>query len=272
MEPPSRPMGLLWLVALAATACFGALGLPAGDAPVGAGRLAPGRSAALAAIAVMCGVLLAVGWSLYAAWLTPEIYVGGITGAEVYTLASTMPGRGASATLLTWLVLGSFALGGTASGLAALRGLPTIRRDAVAGGRRWVALALVVSAGALAFLVSLGPGTVLLLTLGLAASALGPAAVLACWSERATPQSTAGGAGAGVATFIVLAAVAAAIRGGVSEGWESIEVALPAALAALVHLLAAWLLRYRGLASPRSPLPPGLERLSVPLPARPRTG
>jgi len=131
---------------------------------------------------------------------------------------------------------------------------------------------LVVSAGILAGLVPLGPGTVLVLTLGLAASALGPAAILACWSERATPQSTAGGACAGLAVFMVLAAVAAGTRGSVSEGWGSIEVAAPAALAALIHLLAAWFLRSRGIASPRSPLPPGLEGLSVPLPARPRAG
>jgi len=266
-------MGPLWLVALAVTGCLGALGLPAGDTPVGTGRLAPGRSAALAAIAVTCGVALAIGWSLYAAWLTPEVYVGGINGAEVYTLASTMPGpRASSGASLTWLVLGSLAVGGAASGLAGLRGLPAGRHVAVVGGNSRVALALVVSAGILAGVVPLGPGTVLVLTLGLAASALGPATILACWSERATPQSTAGGACAGLAVFMVLAAVAVGTRGSLSEGWGSIEVAAPAALAALIHLLAAWFLRSRGVASPRSPLPPGLEGLSVPLPARPRAG
>ncbi len=64
----------------------GALGLPTGASPVGAGRLSPRRGARLAALLVTGGVALAVGWSLYAAWLTPEVYVGGVTGAEVYTL------------------------------------------------------------------------------------------------------------------------------------------------------------------------------------------
>jgi hypothetical protein len=272
MEPSSRPMGLLWLVAFAVTGCLGALGLPAGDALVGTGRQAPGRSAALAVTVVTSGVALAVGWSLYAAWLTPEIYVGGITGAEVYTLSSTLSGSPASAVLLTWLVLGGLGVGGAASALAGIRGLPTGGRNASVTGTSRVAVALVASAGALACLVPLGPGTVLVLALGLAASALGPAVALACWSERATPQGTAGGAAVGVAVFLLLVTAGVVTGGGLSEGWGSIEVAAPAALAAGIHLLAAWLLRSRGIASPRSPLPPGLDRLSIPLPARPRAG
>src|SRR5262249_61064463 len=109
---------------------------PTGDAPVGTGRLAPRRSAALAAIAVICGVALAVGWSLYAAWLTPEVYLGGITGIEVFTLASTMPGSPAFATLLTWLALSGLALGGAAPALAGVRGPPTGPRHPAPGARR----------------------------------------------------------------------------------------------------------------------------------------
>jgi hypothetical protein len=272
MEPPARPAGWLWLVALGVTGCLGALGLPTGDTAVGTGRLAPGRSAALAAIVVAGGVALAVGWSLYAAWLTPEVYVGGITGAEVYTLASTMSGAPASAALLTWLALGGLALGGAASALAGLGGLPSVGRDAAGVRRRRLALGLVATAGALACLVPLGAGTLLVMALGLAAAALAPAAVLSCWSERATPQSTAGGAGAGLVAFAVLAGAGVLTRGGLSEGWGSLVLAAPAALAALIHLLAAWLLRSRGIASPRSPLPPGLEGLSAPIPARSRPG
>ena len=271
MEPPARTAGWLWLVALGVTGCFGALGLPTGDTPVGTGPLTPGRSAALAAIIVTSGAALAVGWSLYAAWLTPEVYLGGLTGAEVYTLASTMPGSRASAASLTWLVLGGLALGGAASALGGLRGLPSVRRDVAGRGKRRLALALVASAGALAFWVPLSAWTVLVMTFGLAASALGPAAALACWSERATPQATAGGAGAGLVVFLLAAGAGAALQGSLSEGWGSIAVAAPAALAAPIHLLAAWLLRSRGVASPRSPLPPGLEELSVPLPVRPRS-
>jgi Na+(H+)/acetate symporter ActP len=173
---------------------------------------------------------------------------------------------------LTWLVPGGLALGVVASALAGLRGLPTGQRDTGVGGRRRIAVALVASAGLLTSVVPLGSGVVLLLALGLAASTLGPAAVLACWSERATPHSTAGGASVGALTFVLLAAVAVSTRGSLSEGWGSIDVAAPAAFAALIHLLAAWLLRSRSIASPRSPLPPGLERLSDGLPARSRAG
>ena len=271
MEPPSRSTGLLWLVALAVTGCLGTLGLPTGDVAVGTGRLTPGRGAALASLVVTCGMLLAVGWSLYAAWLTPEVYVGGVTGAEVYTLASAMPGSGASV-WLTGIALGGLALGAAASALAALRGAPTVRRDTIVGGRHRVALALVVGAGVLAGVVPLGSGVVLLLALGLAAAALGPAAVLACWSERATPQGTASGAGAGALTFLLLAGAVVSVRGSLSEGWGSLDVAAPAALAALIHVVGAWLLRSRGIASPRRPLPPGLERLPDGFPARSRAG
>jgi len=269
MEPPSRPAGWLWLVALGMTGCLGALGLPTGDAPVVTGRLAPGRSAGLAALVVTVGVALVVGWSLYAAWLTPEVYVGGIAGAEVYTLASSMPGSPAAAASLTWIALGGLAVGGAASALGGLRGLPRIGRDG-GRGRRSLALIVVIAAATLACLVPLGAGTVLVVALGLAASTLGPAAAVACWSERATPEGTAGGAGAALAVFALLVAAAAATEGTLPEGWGSLAVAVPAALAAPVHLLIAWSLRSRSAASPRSPLPPGLEGLSVTLPATPR--
>ena len=49
------------------------------------------------------GAALAVGWSLYAAWLTPEVYAGGVTGAEVYALPASVAGLGAWGDLLTWL-------------------------------------------------------------------------------------------------------------------------------------------------------------------------
>jgi hypothetical protein len=270
MEPPSRPAGWLWLVALGMTGCLGALGLPTGDAPVGTGRLAPGHSAGLAALVVTLGVALAVGWSLYAAWLTPEVYVGGITGAEVYTLASSMPGSPAAAVSLTWLALGGLAVGGAASALGGLGGLPRIGRDRSGRGRRGLALVLVAGAATLTCLVPLGAGTLLVVALGLAASTLGPAATLACWSERATPQGTAGGAGAGLAVFALLVVAGTVTEGTLAEGWGSLTVAAPAALAVPAHLLIAWALRSRSAASPRSPLPPGLEGLSVTLPARPR--
>jgi Na+(H+)/acetate symporter ActP len=121
----------------------------------------------------------------------------------------------------------------------------------------------------LACLVPVGAGTLLVVALGLAAATLGPAAVLACWSERATPQAMAGGAGAALAVFALLVVAGTMTAGTLSEGWGTLAVAAPAAVAAPVHLLIAWALRSRSAASPRRPLPPGLEGLSATLPTRP---
>ena len=140
---------------------------------------------------------------------------------------------------------------------------------------RWpgrLAVLLVASAGALAGLVPVGAWTLLLATLGLAASALAPAAVLACWSERATARGAAGGTGAGLLLFLLLALGGAASQGSLGEGWGSLAAAAPAVVAAPVHLLVAWFLRSRGLSSARSPLPPGLEGLATALPARSQAG
>lgn len=272
VEPPSRPAGWLWLIVLGVTGLLGTLGLPNGATPVGSGRLPPGRSARLAVVLVAAGVALAAGWSLYAAWLTPEVYAGGVSGAEVYALPASMPGVRASAPLLTWLAFGGLAAGAAAAALGSLRGLPAARRQVAPWRTRRLGLLLVTSAGLLACLTPVGAWTLLVATLGLAASALAPAAVLACWSERATALGAVGGAGAGLVVFLLAIVGGVASPGGLAEGWGSAVAAAPAAIAAPVHLLAAWLLRSRRTHSPRSPLPAGLEGLSVPLPAGPRRG
>ena len=259
VEPPSPTLGWLWLVALGATGFLGALGLPAGATPLGTGRLSPGRGAGLAAILVIAGVTLAVGWSLYAAWLTPEVYVGGVTGAEVYALLASMSGSRPSGDLLAWLLFGGLAAGGAAAAVGGLRGLPGGRRQVAAGWPRRLAVVLVAGAGALADMAPAGAWTLLLATLGLAASALAPAAVMACWSERATARGAAGGTGAGLLVFLLLALGGAASQGSLGEGWGSAALAAPAAVAAPVNLLVAWFLRSRGASSARSPLPPGLD-------------
>lgn len=272
VEPPSRTAGWLWLMALGVTGFLGALGLPAGAAPVGRGRLSPGRGARLTAALVALGAALAVGWSLYAAWLIPEVYVGGVTGAEVYALPASMPASMGSGSLMTWLVFGGLAAGGVAAALGGLRGLPgACQPGAPAWGRR-VALGLVASAGTLACLVPVDSWTLLVGTLGLAASALAPVAVLACWSERATAPGAAVGAGAGLIVFLLLSLGGVAVQGSLGDGWGSAAAAVPALVAVPAHLLVAWLLRSRGLTSPRSPLPPGLEGLSAALSRRPRAG
>jgi hypothetical protein len=265
VEPPSRPTGWPWLITLGVTCFLGALGLPTGRTPVSRGRLPPGRGAQLAAVLVILGAALAVGWSLYAVWLTPEVYVGGVAGAEVYGLAEAALGSHAPGPHLTWLAIVGLAAGGAAAALGGLRGLPTVRHEPARGWRRGIALVLVAAAGALACLVPVGAWTLLVAALGLAASALAPAAVLACWSERSTPPGAAAGAAAGLAVFLIVAVAgpegAAGLGGAVT--------AAPAVVAVPVHLLVAWTLRARRAPSSREGRPPGLEQLSLPFPAEP---
>jgi hypothetical protein len=266
VEPAAPTTDWLWLLALGVTGFLGTLGLPTGAAPVARGRLSPGWAARLTALLVTAGVALAVGWSLYAAWLTPEVYVGGVSGAEIYALPASLPGGRGSGRLLTWLAFAGLAAGGAAAALGGLRGL-TVGRCRRA---RCLPFVLVATTGLLAYLAPVGAWTLLVAALGLAASVLAPAAVLACWSERATAQAAVGGAVAGL-SVLVLAAVAGPMSPAwLAAEWGSAVAAVPAALAAPVHLLVAWLLRSRGTASPRRPLPPGLERLPVSLGAGPR--
>jgi Na+(H+)/acetate symporter ActP len=176
-----------------------------------------------------------------------------------------MPGPGASAYLLTWLVFGGLAAGGAAAALGAVRALPTARHQQRPGR---LAIVLVASAGVLASLVPVGPWPLLVAALGLAASTLAPAAVLVRWSERATALGTAGGAGAGLAIFLLAAIGGAASPGDLADGWGSAVAAAPVAVAVPAHLLVAWLLRSRGTPSSRSSLSPGLEGLSIPAVSR----
>jgi hypothetical protein len=279
VEPSARRSGWLALLALGVTGLLGALGLPAGIAALRAGRLAPGRGAPLTAALVTLGVVLAVGWSLYAAWLTPEVYVAGVSGAEVYFLPAAVPGLGAWGPVLAWLALGALTAGGAAAALVGLQGLPDAHGSMIGAGgagsvgrRRLPTLLLVSGAGLLACVVPLGAWVLLLASLGLAASALAPAAVMACWSERASARSVATGAMAGFAVFLGLTLAGIASVAGPAEGWVSAAASAPAALAVPAHLVAAWLLRTRGTPSPRHSLPPVLGGPSAPMPAGSRGG
>ena len=191
-------LGWLWLVALGVTGILGRARSPDRRGPRRRGPLSPGRGAGLAALLVAAGAALAVGWSLYAAWLTPEVYVGGVTGAEVYALLAGMPGRGVR--LPADLARPGRPRGrrlrpprwgdsGHSRGSAA--GPPPAGRGV--SRSRWSP-----APAPLRCLVPAGAWTLLVAALGLAASALAPAAVLACWSERATARGAAAGAGARV--------------------------------------------------------------------------
>ena len=121
----------------------------------------------------------------------------------------------------------------------------------------------------LTWLAPVAAWVILIAALALAASALAPAAVLACWSERATARGATAGTAAGLTAFVLAAVGGAASPGVLVGGWGSAIVAAPAAVAAPVHFLVAWLLRSRRTPSPRGPLPPGFEGRAVPLPERP---
>jgi Na+(H+)/acetate symporter ActP len=120
----------------------------------------------------------------------------------------------------------------------------------------------VALAGTLACVVPAGAWTLVVAALGLAASALAPAVVLACWSERATARGAVAGAGAGFVVFLLLALAGVLGPEGPAEGWGSVALAAPAIGAVPVHLAVAWILRLRRAPSTRSPLPPGLDGLS----------
>jgi hypothetical protein len=222
----------------------------------------------LAAGLVTLGVAFAVGWGLYAAWLTPEVYAGGVGGAEVYALPISVPALGGSGYPMAWLAIGGLAAGGAAAALAGLRDV----RDQTTVAGRARPFVLIVGAGLLACLVPAAAWGLLIAALGLAASALAPAAGLACWSERATPRAVAAGATVGLTAFSLAPLAALLNLAGPLGEWGSAVAAAPAALAAPAHLLVAWLLRSRRASSPRTPPPPGLEGFSAPLPARPQAG
>jgi hypothetical protein len=245
VEPPSWDARWLGLVALGLTGLLGAVGLPAG-APAGNPDPLPRRSAQMTVGLVTAGVALAVGWGLYAVWLTPEVYAGGVTGAEVYALAASVSGLGEWGDLLAWVALGGLAVGGGASALAGLRGVPGLEDPGPARARTpYVALGLVAGAGLLGCLAPIGPWTVLVLALGVSASALAPAAVLAGWSERASPRGVAAGATVGLLAFLIAAFAAVQSPAGTLDGWRAAVTGAPAMLAVPAHLAAAWLLRAR---------------------------
>jgi hypothetical protein len=272
VEPPSRDASWLGLVALGVTGLLGALGLPSGGAPLnpgGTGGLSAGRGARLAGALVTSGMALVVAWSLYAAWLVPEIYVGGVAGAEVYALPTSMPGAKASEHRLAWLAFGGLAAGGAAAAVGGLRGLLDLGGKGGAGWPRRLALVLVGGAAILTWLAPVAAWVILIAALALAASALAPTAVLACWSERATARGAAAGTTVALAAFLLVAIGGVASPAVLAGGWGSAIVAAPAAVAAPVHFLVAWLLRSRRPPSARAPLPPGFEVGPVLLPERP---
>ena len=272
VEPPSRDASWLGLVALGVTGLLGALGLPSGGAPLrpgGTGGLSAGRGARLAgspgddrdgarggveSLRRLADSRDLRRWSRRGGSLrAPGEHAGSKgVGAPAGLARVRWPGGRAEPRLRSGAYEASWTWEGRSGGWA-----------------RRLALVLVGGAGMLTWLAPVAAWVILIAALALAASALAPAAVLACWSERATARGAAAGTAAGLAAFVLVAVGGAASPGVLVGGWGSAIVAAPAAVAAPVHFLVAWLLRSRRPPSPRGPLPPGFEGRSVPLPERP---
>ena len=95
----------------------------------------------------------------------------------------------------------------------------------------------------------------------MAASALAPAALLAGWSERATPAGVATGAAVGLLIVLAVALAGVVSPGGPEDEWVRAIATGPATVAVPAHLLVAWLLRSRQPASQR--LPRGLAEFAA---------
>jgi hypothetical protein len=255
MDPEARPGGPAALLGLLATAVLGAIGIGPGMGAIAGTRLPGGRAVQAAAALAVGAVALAAGWSLWAAWLTPEVYAGGVTGAEVYELAAAVPGLREARRLLATAAVAALGAGVLAAALGALHALP-------ARGRWSARLAGVVVAGTATLLAvgaAPGPWPVLLAALGLAAATLGPAVVLTAWSERATASGLAAGAGAGLACFAALSLAGVAAAGGGGGAWSAALGAWPGAIGAGLHGAIALAWRSRRSRAAAALLPPGLE-------------
>jgi hypothetical protein len=249
--PGAPPSGAAWLdpagargdwrslAGLGLTLLVGAIGLAPAHVVLAAGPAAGPGAARLGAAFVVLGGLGVALWTLYAVWLTPEIYTGGAVAFEVYQLPGRLRTLGEAAGFLESLVVLAFAGGGVAASWAALAALAATA-DRL-GGRMAAALVLAVAA-ALVLVAPVRSWSLLLAAFGLAASGLGPAAVLVCWREGLSARAVALGAGVGGFLFVTLWALSGVpARGAGAASWLAWLAAWPAVLAVPANIVAAWL-------------------------------
>jgi hypothetical protein len=226
------------LVGLALTLGLGAVGCPGALGLVASGGATAARLGGLLAVG---GAAAATLWALYALWLTPEVYLGGVSGAGVFGLPAGARALGRPTGDVLRLAAGVGMLAGAACVVAAaVRGVG----GAGAGGGRARPLAGLGLAAALATGMPAPSWPVLLAGLGLAASTLAPASLLSTWSEGITPRGLGLGtvAGLGLHASLLLLALAAGVAPGQqgSGAWSTWLLAWPVALALPVNLLLAW--------------------------------
>jgi hypothetical protein len=248
------------LLGLGVTLALGALGLPAVHVGIARG---PAPAARLAAGLVTAGAGLAVLWALYALWLAPEVYAGGVGGLEAFELPALLPALGGLGGPLRDLAMVGLVGGAVAASLATLRAAPTTVPGGARGTLPLPALGAAALAALLATLTPAGGWSVLLAAFGLAASAGAPGAVLATWSERASARAVAAGAGAGLAVYAGLSAWPLLDPRGPAVGaWLGWLATYPTVAAAPVGLVVAWLAASgQPKSAGRGPLPPDLARL-----------
>lgn len=261
LDPPGPRPDWRTLAGLGVTLLVGALGLAPVHAALPAGRSAGAGTARAGAVLVTVGVVAAMLWSLYAAWLTPEVYIGGVAGTEVFALPASLSALGTASAPLADVTMLALAGGGVAAALAALRAVPQDLGGSP-GRRAGTILGVVAVAGVLAAVTPARPWPVLLAAFGLGASATAPAIVLGCWRERLSERGVAVGAALGLVLYVALTLLGLLALGRVPEtSWLRSLAAWPALVATPANALAVWLLSAAPRPSPRSPLPPALADL-----------
>jgi hypothetical protein len=251
LDPSGGRLDWRTIVGLGLTMALGGLGLAPAHAVLGGRQPGQDRAALLGALLVVGGCAAAVLWALYGVWLTPEIYLGGVAGAELFELPARLSALGAAGPPLRDLALLGLASGGLAGGTAALSALPRVLPAAPR-------LGILVVAGVLAAATPAGSWTLLVTACGLAASAGAPAAVLGCWRERLGAGAVAAGASLGLLAFAALAASRLAVGGG---SWLTWLAAWPAVVALPLNLVVTWLLSAGPRPSRHAPLPAGFADL-----------
>lgn len=269
LDPPGPRADGRALAGLGLTLLAGSLGLAPAHAVLptrGAARRTPGSSAALfgAGLTVL-GALGVILWGLYAVWLTPEIYTGGVLPIEAFELPARARHLGPAAYRVGVLPVLALGAGAIAAAWGALEAVP--RRPAAARGTSGplgggaVALVLGLS-GLLAVAAPVASWSVLLVALGLAASTLAPAAVLTCWREHLSARAVVIGAGVGCFVFAGLAVLGLVAPRGLAEtSWITWLAAWPTVLALPANAMVAWLLSPSSAPTARGALPPDLATL-----------
>jgi hypothetical protein len=268
LDPPGARADARTLVGLGLTLIAGAAGLAPAHASLptrGRGRRAAGGgSAMLAAAFAALGALGVVLWGLYAVWLTPEIYTGGVLPVEALELPARARRMGQADRVgaLPGLALGAGALAAACAAMAALPRPGAADSGAARGAGRAIAGLGLGLAGLLAVATPVASWPLLLAAFGVAASTLAPGALVACWREGLSDRAVIAGAGVGGVIFAALSLGSlGAPRSPAGGSWVAWLVAWPVVVALPANALVAWLLAPAPAPAGRGALPADLAAL-----------